>query len=75
MTKFLEYLVSQTKLCKKIFQQNVIYYGSIYQQKDFHYFLFHKNILYNSEVITLLLTSDIIYRKFFGQFWPGLAQI
>ena len=71
MTKFLEYLESQTKFWKNIFvcisRKKVL--------SVFYCFLLHENILYTSEVITLLLTSDTIFQRIFGQLFPGLAQI
>lgn len=54
-------------------------YKSIYHQKAilpaFHYFLFHENILYTSEVIALLVTVYIIHRQIFGHFLHPLAAM
>ena len=70
ITKFWLYLEYQGIFWENIFLK---VYKSIYHQKDNFigfslFFLFHENILFTSEVITLLVTAYSIDQQIFGHF-------
>ena len=75
-TKFLEYLEYQDLFWENVFCRvcKVYIIGKIILS-DFHCFLFHENILYTSEVITLLVAAYTIHQQGFGHFLPPFSEV
>ena len=78
VTKTTEFQISGT-LRKVLEKKYCPKYMKIYIRRKtnlsaFHCFLFHKKVMYTSQVIALLLTPYMNYRQVFGQFLPHLAQ-